>query len=89
VQRSGRAHSLPHIEQGLPMPISFASAGGQPGGGSMPTSTIPASRVPHAGFWPDEQLAAAHRNNAVIAIVLRTMPKTIAFAPSVEIATDA
>ena len=33
VQRSGLAHSLPHIVHGLPMPSSFASAGGHPGGG--------------------------------------------------------
>jgi hypothetical protein len=72
VQRSGLAHSFPHIVHGLPMPSSFASAGGHPGGGSMPTSITPASRVPQAGGLAfDEQPAAAHSHNAVRAIAVR------------------
>ena len=82
MQRSGDAHSLPHIEHGLPMPSSFASPGGQPGGGSMPTSTSPASRVPQAGFWPDEQPAAeTTTSNDITGIALRSMATDYRFRP--------
>src|SRR4029079_8103692 len=54
VQRSGAARSMPHIEHGWPMPSSLAG-GGHPGGASRPTSTMPASRVPQAGFFAGDE----------------------------------